>query len=59
MRIIYTTQFKKDYKKIKNLWINDGVKVVKNPMGPLIQDLDALSFSEYGNDNMYFIESNK
>ena len=49
----------KDYKKIKNLWINDGAKVVKNPMGPLIQDLDALPFSEYGNDNMYFIESNK
>ena len=49
----------KDYKKIKNLWVNDGAKVVKNPMGPLIQDLDALPFSEYGNENMYFIESNK
>ena len=49
----------KDYKKIKNLWINDGGKVVKNPMGPLLQDLDSLPFTEYGNDNMYFIESNK
>ena len=49
----------KDYKKIKNLWINDGEKIIKNPMGPLIQDLDALPFSEYGNENMFFIESNK
>lgn len=49
----------KDYKKIKNLWINDGGKVVKNPLGPLLQDLDSLPFTEYGNDNMYFIESNK
>ena len=49
----------KDYKKIKNLWINDGTKVLKNPMGPLVQDLDSLPFSEYGGENMYFIESNK
>ena len=28
-------------------------------MGPLLQDLDSLPFTEYGNDNMYFIESNK
>jgi len=49
----------KDYKQTKNLWINEGPKVIKNPMGPLVQDLDALPFSEYGNENMYFIESNK
>ncbi len=49
----------KDYKNIKNLWINDGAKVIKNTQGPLIQDLDYLPFAEYGNENMYFIESNK
>ena len=49
----------KDYKKIKNLWINDGAKVIKNPLGPLLQDLDSLPFSAYGHDNAYFIESNK
>jgi len=49
----------KDYKNIKNLWINDGPKVIKNEMGPLLQDLDSLPFAEYGNDNMYFIEHNK
>ena len=49
----------KDYKNIKNLWVNDGPKVIKNKMGPLVQDLDSLPFAEYGNDNMYFIEHNK
>ena len=48
-----------DYKKIKNLWINDGSKIIKNPLGPLVQDLDSLPFYEYGNDNYYFIEGNK
>ena len=49
----------KDYKNIKNLWVNDGPKVIKNSQGPLIQDLDYLPFAEYGNKNMYFIEHNK
>ena len=49
----------KDYKNIKNLWINDGAKVIKNTQGPLIQDLDYLPFAEYGNENMYFIERNE
>ena len=49
----------KDFTKIKNLWINDGSKVIKNPLGPLVQELDSLPFYEYGNDNFYFIEGNK
>ena len=49
----------KDYKNIKNLWVKDGQQIIKNPQGPLIQDLDKLPFAEYGNKNMYFIENNK
>jgi anaerobic magnesium-protoporphyrin IX monomethyl ester cyclase len=49
----------KDYKNIKNLWINDGSEVIKNSQGPLIQDLDNLPFAEYGSEDMYFIEHNK
>ena len=49
----------KDYKNIKNLWINDGSKIIKNSQGPLIQDLDNLPFAKYGSKNMYFIEHNK
>jgi radical SAM superfamily enzyme YgiQ (UPF0313 family) len=49
----------KDYKNIKNLWVNDGSKVIKNTQGPSIQDLDYLPFAEYGNENMYFINNDK
>ena len=49
----------KDFKNIKNLWVKDESKIIKNPQGPLIQDLDYLPFAEYGNENMYFIEHNR
>jgi len=49
----------KDYKNIKNLWVKDESKVIKNPQGSLIQDLDCLPFAEYGSEDMYFIEHNK
>lgn len=49
----------KDYFNIENLWINNGSNIVKNPMRPLIQDLDSLPFPSYGNDSFYFIDSNR
>ena len=48
-----------DYSNIKNLWINNGSKITKNPQGPLIQELDTLPFAAYGDKNMYFIEQDK
>jgi len=33
---------KKDYSKIKNLWVKKKGKVVKNAVRPLVQDLDSL-----------------
>jgi radical SAM superfamily enzyme YgiQ (UPF0313 family) len=58
-KLVAAVRDRKDYKNIKNLWINDGAKVIKNTQGPLIQDLDYLPFAEYGNENMYFIERNE
>jgi radical SAM superfamily enzyme YgiQ (UPF0313 family) len=58
-KLVAAVRDRKDYKNIKNLWINDGAKVIKNTQGPLIQDLDYLPFAEYGNENMYFIEHNE
>ena len=57
--LVIAVRDRKDYKNIKNLWVNDGSKVIKNIQGPLIQDLDYLPFAEYGNENMYFIEDNR
>jgi radical SAM superfamily enzyme YgiQ (UPF0313 family) len=50
---------RKEYLHIKNLWINNGSHTIKNPMRPLIQDLDSLPILPYGNDSFYFINSNK
>jgi radical SAM superfamily enzyme YgiQ (UPF0313 family) len=47
-----------DYRHIKNLWINTNGVVTRNPMRPLIQDLDRLPFPAYGRDSFYFIGSN-
>lgn len=47
------------YDNIKNLWVRNGSQTIKNPMRPLIQDLDSLPFPSYGNDSYYFIDSNR
>ena len=57
--LIIAVRDKEDYSNIKNLWVNDGSKITKNPQGPLIQELDTLPFAAYGDKNMYFIEQNK
>jgi anaerobic magnesium-protoporphyrin IX monomethyl ester cyclase len=48
-----------DYHRIKNLWINSNGAVIKNPMRPLIQDLDRLPFPAHGRDAFYFVGTNK
>jgi radical SAM superfamily enzyme YgiQ (UPF0313 family) len=49
----------KEYHAINNLWVNSGDRVVKNPMRPLIQDLDSIPSPSYRNDSFYFINSNQ
>ena len=49
----------KNYFQIKNLWINSSEGIIRNPMRPLIQDLDSLPFPSYGKETFFFIESNK
>jgi len=48
-----------DYLNVENLWINNDGHIIRNPMRPLIQDLDVLPFPAYGNDSFYFIDSKK
>ncbi|MFO8058615.1 MAG: radical SAM protein [bacterium] len=44
--------------EIENLWIKSGSgKVIKNPLRPLIQDLDAVAFPRLGNEGKFFIRS--
>jgi len=44
---------------IKNLWFNVAGAITRNPLRPLIQDLDSLPLPDYTNDNKYYISQNK
>jgi len=48
-----------EYRHIQNLWINSSGDIIRNPMRPLIQDLDRLPFPAYARDSFYFIGSNE
>ncbi len=37
---------KKEYKHIRNFWFKDKGKIIKNPVRPLIKDLNALPFPD-------------
>ncbi|UCF93148.1 MAG: cobalamin-dependent protein [Desulfobacterales bacterium] len=49
----------KEIQTIENLWLKKNGKIIKNPMRPLIQDLDSIPFPAYARDSFYFIESNQ
>lgn len=49
----------KSYEQTRNLWINKGDRVIRNPLRPLIQDLDSLPFPAYDSPAFYFIDFNK
>lgn len=38
----------RDYTRIRNLWVKQGDSVIRNPLRPLIADLDALPFPDRG-----------
>ena len=50
---------RKPYQSIKNLWVKNNGHIIKNPMRPLIQDLDSMPFPAYADNSYYFIDSNK
>ena len=47
---------KKSIKKIKNLWVRDKNKIIKNPVRPVIDDLDKLPFVDYDIKNHYILD---
>jgi len=44
----------KDYSDVKNLWIKKNGQVIKNPMRPLIHDLDSLPFPDRASFLKYY-----
>lgn len=49
----------KPLQSIDNLWVKNGNHIIKNPMRPLIQDLDSIPFPSYGDRSCHFISSGK
>ena len=47
---------KKSVNRIKNLWIKRDRKIIKNPVRPVIEDLDKLPFVDYDIQNHYILE---
>lgn len=50
---------KKPIKKIKNLWIKDKDKIIKNDIRKWISNLDKLPFPDYDLEDHYILEKNK
>lgn len=47
---------KEEIRDIQNLWIRNKNKIIKNNLRSL-QDLDSLPFTDFSNENKYFIDS--
>lgn len=45
-----------DYLNVQNMWIKQNGKIVRNTIGPLFQDVDALPFPDFVDENKYFVE---
>jgi len=44
---------------VRNVWLRRDGKTIKNPVRPLIEDLDALPFHNFENDNKFFINNDE
>lgn len=50
-------QKNEDYTNIKNLWVKKDGKVYKNPLRDLLDNLDALPFTDFTEKNKTYIEN--
>ncbi len=57
--LVTSIRDKTEYQNIENLWINNNGHFIKNPMRPLIQDLDSIPFPAYARESFFFIGSNE
>ncbi|RLC47959.1 MAG: radical SAM protein [Candidatus Coatesbacteria bacterium] len=48
-----------DYREIRGLWFKDNGKVIKNPLEPLILDLDSLPFQDFDYEDHYTIAGDR
>jgi anaerobic magnesium-protoporphyrin IX monomethyl ester cyclase len=50
---------KRDLYSIQNLWVRRDGEIIKNPIRPLIQDLDSLPFPNFDDQSIWHIHENQ
>ncbi len=56
VELVNSIEKKKDYSKIKNLWVNKDNKIIKNHVRFLIDDLDSLPHVDYDIQDHYILD---
>ncbi len=44
---------------IRNLWVRSDGRVIRNPLRPLIRDLDSIPFRDFSGEETYVVEDNR
>lgn len=53
LELVETMAAGQDIQHIQNIWLKQGEQIIRNPLRPLIQDLDRLPFFDFGLDENY------
>ena len=53
LEIVQKLEEGKDYSKTRNIWIKRNGNIIRNPLRPLMRDLDSLPFMDYDLDEHY------
>ena len=56
VELLQAIEKKKPIKNIKNLWIRENGKIIKNPIRDAIEKLDELPFADYDIEDHYILE---
>ena len=58
--LVNAIERRKSINKIKNIWIRNKNtnKIIRNPVRPLIDDLDSIPLPDYDTENHYILENN-
>lgn len=55
--LVKAIENKKSFNKLKNFWVKDKDKIIKNPVRPMIDNLDSLPFVDYDLEDHYILEN--
>lgn len=53
LELVETLAAGRDIQHLQNIWVKKGGEIIRNPLRPLIQDLDRLPFFDFGLEEHY------